>query len=51
MKISMKEDMGVADEMALMFLESRVRSACNCTLNAPEGSHSQFIVARSKGLQ
>ena len=51
MKIGMKGDMGVADKMALLVLGSRTRSACICTLSAPEGSHSQFMVARSKGLQ
>ena len=43
MKIGMKGDMGVADKMALLILGSRARSA--------EGSYSQFMVARSEGLQ
>ena len=48
MKIGMKEDMGVADEMALPVLGSRARSARNC---APERTYLQFMVARSDGLQ
>ena len=51
MKIGMKEDMGVADKMALLVLGSRVHSARNCRQSAAEGSYSQFMVARSEGLQ
>ena len=51
MKIAMKGDMGVADEMALFVLGSRTRSARNCALSAPECTYSQFMVARSEGLQ
>ena len=51
MKITMKGDMGVADEMTLLVLGSRARSARNCTRSAAEGSYSQFMVARSEGLQ
>ena len=46
----MKEDMGVADEMLLLVLGSRVRSACNCTLSAPKCTYSQFMVARMIGF-
>ena len=51
MKIGMKGDMGVANEMALLVLISRARSACNCARSTAEGSYSQFMVARSEGLQ
>ena len=51
MKICMEEDMGVADEMALLVLESRERCARNCARSAPERTHLQFMVARSDGLQ
>ena len=49
MKIGMKEDMGVADEMALSVLGSRC--ARNCARSAPERTYLQFMVARSEGLQ
>ena len=51
MKIGMKGDLGVADEKALLVLGSRARSARNCTQSVAEGSYSQFMVARSEGLQ
>ena len=51
MKIGMKEDMGVADGMALSVLGSRARSARNCAQSAPERTYLQFMVARSDGLQ
>ena len=58
MKIGMKGDMGVADEMALLVLGYRARSArnCaqsapNCARSAPECTYLQFMVARSEGLQ
>ena len=51
MKIGMKGDMGVADEMALLVLGSRVRSTRNCARSAPERTYLQFMVARSDGLQ
>ena len=51
MKIGMKGDMGVADEMALLVLEYRARSARNCARSAPECTYLQFMVARSEGLQ
>ena len=51
MKIGVKEDMGVADEMALSVLGSRARSARNCARSAPERTYLQFMVARSDGLQ
>ena len=51
MKIGMKEDMGVADEMALLFLRLRARSARNCAQSVPERIYVQFMVARSDGLQ
>ena len=50
MKIGMKEVMGIANKMALV-LGSRASSACNCTQSVAEGSYSQFMVARSEGLQ
>ena len=34
MKIGMKEEMGVADEMTLLVLVSRARSVCCCALSA-----------------
>ena len=51
MKIGMKGDMGVADEMALLVLGSRARTARNCARSAPECTYSQFMIARSEGLQ
>ena len=51
MKIGMKGDMGVADEMALLVLGYRARSARNCARSAPECTYLQFMVARSDGLQ
>ena len=51
MKISIKEDMGVADEMALSVLGSHVRSARNCARGAPVHTYLQFMVPRSDGLQ
>ena len=51
MKIGMRGDMGVADEMALLVLGYRARSARNCAQSAPECTYSQFMVARSEGLQ
>ena len=51
MKICMKGDMGVADEMAFLVLISRARSVCNCARSTAEGSYLQFMVARSNGLQ
>ena len=51
MKIGMKEDMGVAEEMALLVLASRTHRACICVRSAPDCTYSQFMVARSKGLQ
>ena len=51
MKIGMKGDMGVADEMALLVFCLRARSARNCARSAPECTYSQFMIARSEGLQ
>ena len=51
MKIGMKEDMGIANKMALLVLGSRARSACNCSQSAPERTYLLFMVARSEGLQ
>ena len=51
MKIGMKGDMGVADKMALLVLGLRARSVRNCARSAPECTYSQFMVARSEGLQ
>ena len=51
MKIGMKGDMGVANEMALLGVGSRARSALNCARSAPECTYSQFMVARSEGMQ
>ena len=51
MKIGMKGDMGVADEMVLLVLGSRARSARICARSAPKCTYSQFMVAGSEGLQ
>ena len=51
MKIGMKEDMGIANKMALLVLGSRARSARICARSAPERTYLQFMVARSEGLQ
>ena len=51
MKIAMKGDVGIAVKMALLVLGSRARSARNCAQRAQECTYSQFIVARSEGLQ
>ena len=51
MKIGMKGDMGVADKMALLVLGSRARTACDCARSTLECTYSQFMVARSEGLQ
>ena len=51
MKIGMKGDMGVADKMVLLVLESCAHNARKCARSAPEGTYSQFMVARSEGLQ
>ena len=51
MKIGIKEDIGAANEMALLVLGSRARSARNFALRTPEHTYSHFMVARSKGLQ
>ena len=51
MKIGMKEDIGVADEMALLVLESRARSAHDCARSVPERTYLKFMVARSNRLQ
>ena len=51
MKNGMKEDMGVADEMALLVLGLRMRSLRNCAGTAPERTYLQFMVARSDRLQ
>ena len=51
MKIGMKGDMGVADKMALLVLGSHASIASNCMRSAAEGRYSQFMVARSEGLQ
>ena len=50
MKIGMKEDMGVTDEMALLVLGSGMRTLHNCARTAPERTYLQFMVARSDGL-
>ena len=44
MKIGMKEDMGIANKMALLVLGSRARSACNCSQSAPERTYLLFMV-------
>ena len=51
MKIGMKEDMGVADEMALLVLGSRMRSWRNYARTAPERTYLPFMVAISDRLQ
>ena len=54
----MKEDMGIANEMALLVLGLRKHSALNCARSAPEliyigtyNTYLQFMVARSDRLQ
>ena len=47
----MKEDMGVADEMALLVLGSRMHSLRNYARTAPESTYLRFMVARSDRLQ
>ena len=49
--MGMKEDMGVADKMALLVLGLRTRSVRNCARSVPERTYLQFMVARSDGLQ
>ena len=51
MKIGMKEDMGVADKMALSVLGLHARSTRNYARSAPERIYLQFMVPRSDGLQ
>ena len=51
MKIGMKEGTGVANELALLVLGSYAHSARNCAQSAPEPTYSQFMVARSEGLE
>ena len=50
MKMAMKGDMGVANEMALLVLGSRAHSARNCARSAPECTYLQFMVARIIGF-
>ena len=50
MKICMKEDIGVANKMALV-LGSRTRSVRICLRSMPECKYLQFMVATSEGLQ
>ena len=49
MKMRMKEDMGVADKMALVGFW--VVRGHNCALSVPKYTYSQFMVARSEGFQ
>ena len=51
MKIGMKEDMGVAEEMALLVLAPRTHRARICVRSAPDCTYSQFMVARNEGWQ
>ena len=51
MKIGIKEDMGIADEMALLILGSHAHSARNCAQSAPKQTYLQLMVAGSGGLQ
>ena len=51
MKIGIKGDLGVAEEMALLVLILRARSVHKCAQSTAEGSYSQFMVAGSEGLQ
>ncbi len=51
MKIGMKEDMGLADEMTMSNLGSRACSVRNCALSTPKHTDSQFMMAGSEGLQ
>ena len=51
MKIGMKEDMGVAEEMALLVLASHMHRGRICVRSAPDCTYSQFMVAKSEGLQ
>ena len=50
MKIGMKEEMGVADEMTLLNLKSCARSARNCARSPQKRTYLQFMVAGSEGL-
>ena len=51
MKIAIKGDMGVADEIALLVLGSRASGARNCARSVPECTYLQFRVARNEVLQ
>ena len=51
MKIGIKEDMGVAEEMAWLVLASRTHRARICVRSATDCTYSQFKVARSEGSQ
>ena len=50
MKICMKEDIGVANKMALV-LGSSTRSVRICARSMPTCKYLQFMVATSEGLQ
>ena len=49
MKVGMKEDRGVANEMSFV-LGSRACSAQNCARSAPKCTYSQSMVARIIGF-
>ena len=50
MKIGMKEDMGVADEMAFQVLRSLAGIASICARSALKCAYSQFMAARIIGF-
>ena len=51
MKIGMKEEMGIADEMTSSDLESRARSARYCVQSAHSELCEHRYLARSNGEQ
>ena len=48
MKVGMKRDIGVADEMTLLVFGSRARGARNCAQSAPKCTYLQFMVLQGK---
>ena len=42
MKLGMKEDMGIANEMALLLLGSRAGNARNCARSSPERTFAVY---------
>ena len=45
LEVGLKEDIGFADEMALLVLGYCAHSACNCARGAAKCTFSQFMVA------